>query len=706
MMTIKEKQKYRYIGFEVLICLIGVCMMFYPTLISGFARMQTDTGDTRLTNYFLEHSFQFFFNKNYLGELWSPTFFYPYKEVLSFSENLFGSAPIYWFFRIFSSSDIAFQLWMIAVSALNFGTFSLLMRRFKVNYIIASLGSFLFAFGMPRIAKIGHQQLLPQFFTPLAFLALWEFVKKPTNIKLFLLLTSTYLQFLAGVYLGWFWIFSLIIFFVLISIFELEVKVKLLTYWKNNKKEISFIVLSWLFLNVITFLPYIKAKLVLNSRSYGEVDTMIPRLASWLSPPPGSFWNSSLGYFSRDLPMLHEHHLFMGFTMMTLAAISLYIFFKKKYLFDSEKTLLIKICFLVFIIIFILSLRLPFGISLWKIVYTIIPGASVIRAVSRIWTIAYFYLLIATFVCLDIFWKSLSGKVKWHNLILVIFLFLGIIEQATFSLPSYEKNPVLMQVSEISKLMQNKTRCDMAYFIPEITQENKFWDGINGHISTMWAGIESNIPVINGYSGNVPPEYQLFSFENTNALSIVGWLENSNQNIQGNLCLIISQQSDLKPNFLKGIGQGELLQQYNSSDFTTYVLPIPIPKQYNQKISLISPESNIKIINQTIEAVVTIENNSNFGWLNTNQNSQNPVRFSYRWFDKSNQLMEFEGDGIRTELPSDLRPGQKLALLVTIKTPPTAGQYELVLTMVEEGVTWFNDQDSDSTKFSLDIISP
>jgi hypothetical protein len=195
------------------ICIVGVIISFYPTLLSGFTYMQTDPGDSVLNNYFLEHSFQLLTNRDYIGSLWSPGFFYPYQQVLAFSDNLFGAAPIYWLFRAFFSSDIAFQLWMIAVTILCFVSFAFLMYRYRVNPVLGALGAFLFAFSMPRIAQLTHQQLLPQFFTPLVFLVLWDFVKQPTTKRLILLLLLIYLQVLSGIYLGWFLIFSLLIFF-------------------------------------------------------------------------------------------------------------------------------------------------------------------------------------------------------------------------------------------------------------------------------------------------------------------------------------------------------------------------------------------------------------------------------------------------------------------------------------------------------------
>lgn len=41
------------------------------------------------------------------------------------------------------------------------------------------------------------------------------------------------------------------------------------------------------------------------------------------------------------------------------------------------------------------------NINLADIIYEIVPGASAIRVVSRIWTIAYFYVLVTKRICLD-----------------------------------------------------------------------------------------------------------------------------------------------------------------------------------------------------------------------------------------------------------------------------------------------------------------
>ncbi|MGB5771606.1 MAG: hypothetical protein WBM32_17315, partial [Crocosphaera sp.] len=480
------------------ICIVGVIISFYPTLLSGFTYMQTDPGDSVLNNYFLEHSFQLLTNRDYIGSLWSPGFFYPYQQVLAFSDNLFGAAPIYWLFRAFFSSDIAFQLWMIAVTILCFVSFAFLMYRYRVNPVLGALGAFLFAFSMPRIAQLTHQQLLPQFFTPLVFLVLWDFVKQPTTKRLILLLLLIYLQVLSGIYLGWFLIFSLLIFFPIVYLLDSEARHKAWTYGRQDWKAIIGTTVSWLFLMLITLRPYLQAKVVFGDRPYSEVDAMLPRINSWFSVPSGSIWSSLLNWTAKDLPIAHEHYLFAGSILILLTGLSVYTLLFCKKALSIQRYLLVQVCLLVFVSIFVLSFRMPSGFSLWRIVYEIVPGATAIRAVTRIWTIAYFYLLVAVIICVDSLLRTVITKKRLYLLIISLFCVIGISEQIIFNLPSYEKAPFAGEILELSQVM--KKDCSLSYTF--FDNRKPFYQA---QLSAMWAGIKTNTPVINGYSGQSPP---------------------------------------------------------------------------------------------------------------------------------------------------------------------------------------------------------
>lgn len=681
--------------FYTFICSIGVYIAFYPTLTSGFSFIQTDPGDTRLVNYFLEHSFQVFFNREYIGDLWSPPFFYPYQNVLAFSENMFGSAPIYWLFRAFLSSDIAFQLWMITVCILCFISFVILMRRHYVGQLLAGLGAFLFTFNLPRITQIGHQQLLPQFFTPLTFLVVWDFVKQPTRKRLILILLLSYLQLLAGVYLGWFLLLSLLIFFCIIYTINLELRNKIFIYLRSEYKAVIIIILGWLILIGWTFFPYLQAMSVFGRRPYAEVDSMLPRLSSWFAVPPGTLWSPLLGSVSQGLPNLGEHYMFSGFTLILLAGISIYTIFYLKKEIPSERSLLVKSCLLVFITIFILSLRLPFGLSLWNIVYEVVPGASVIRAVTRIWTIAYFYLLIAVIVWLDSFLKNKYFTKKAYLLIVSIVFLIVVSEQFRLNLPSFEKAGIIKTQSAISELIKDK--CDVAYLA--LNPENPFYVD---QLSAMWAGIQANIPVVNGYSGNVPPGYGDASKPMTTE-HIAHWLDKVHQpksNKQKKLCMISYKSIKTKDNFISQDSNVE--ETISSENFSASIVQLPIKKVFNQEIKYFDSIKDVKI-NSLIKIPVTVKNISNFTW--SNKPEYNPTNFSYRWIDSTGKLAIFDGDGERTPLPYDLAPGELTRLNVTIKTPKSPGKYRLILTMVQEGIVWFNDKTNSYTEIAVNVIS-
>jgi hypothetical protein len=118
----------------------------------------------------------------------------------------------------------------------------------------------------------------------------WDFIKFPRNKSLAWALLFIYLQVLTGIYLGWFLIFTLIIFTLIVYILRAEFWQRLTTYLKQNYKVTILITATWLSLMLALLVPYIKAKEILGSPPYAEVDSMLPRLASWFLPAPNSLW--------------------------------------------------------------------------------------------------------------------------------------------------------------------------------------------------------------------------------------------------------------------------------------------------------------------------------------------------------------------------------------------------------------------------------
>lgn len=155
-------------------------MAFYPMLLSGFALMQADPGDSRMLGMVLEHGHGWLTS---LGkrDLWNLPFFYPEPNVAAFGDLLLGLLPYYSVFRALGlDPDSAFQGWMLTMGALNYLAAWLFLRRaLGFSALPAAFGAFIFAFGSSRLCQLNHQQLLPQFYSLLVVHALVRMFQRP-----------------------------------------------------------------------------------------------------------------------------------------------------------------------------------------------------------------------------------------------------------------------------------------------------------------------------------------------------------------------------------------------------------------------------------------------------------------------------------------------------------------------------------------------
>lgn len=67
-----------------------------------------------------------------------------------------------------------------------------------------------------------------------------------------------------------------------------------------------------------------------------------------------------------------------------------------------------------------------------------------------------------------------------------------------------------------------------------------------------------------------------------------------------------------------------------------------------------------------------------------------PLFLGYHWRKHSGELVVW--DGIRTPLPLVMHKGDEVEVLVMVQAPSEPGAYLLEISMVREGVTWYDDQ--------------
>ena len=67
-----------------------------------------------------------------------------------------------------------------------------------------------------------------------------------------------------------------------------------------------------------------------------------------------------------------------------------------------------------------------------------------------------------------------------------------------------------------------------------------------------------------------------------------------------------------------------------------------------------------------------------------------PLFLGYHWRKQSGELVVW--DGIRTPLTLVMHKGDEVEVLVMVQAPSEPGVYMLEISMVREGVTWYDDQ--------------
>jgi hypothetical protein len=468
---------------------IGLWSAFGPTLASGFARLQADPGDTLLNHYILEHEWQCLTRPDYAGTLWSPPFFHPQPLALAYSENLLGTAPLYWLLRLACPATLAYQLWMMLVAALTYGSFAAVLRRLGVGHVLCAVGGYVFAFGLPRLAQLGHQQLLPHLFAPWAAYAAWRFLARPSAAALAGALAASYAQVLASVYLGWFLLLGLGLFAAAFALLDRGTVGRVGGFLRRRWPAAVALVAAWAGFMALLMAPYRAANRDFR-RPYAEVLALTPRPAAWLASAPQGVWYDWLPRRVREASS--ELWLFPGTVPIALAACGL-----AAWRLPRSRKRLVAACLLTAALLTLVAMRWD-DWSPWRAVNRRAPGGEAIRAVGRVVFTVELFALMGGLVAADALLRRWSPG--WRAACSVVLLAVGVAEQVPVrEMPSFELAP---WQARVAALRERLTPGTVAYI--ELAPGRPFWES---QVVAMWAGLGANVPVVNGYSGRYPTGY-------------------------------------------------------------------------------------------------------------------------------------------------------------------------------------------------------
>ncbi len=555
--------------FALIVGLVGTWQFHIVQFASRFDIFPGDRGDARLVSYLLEHWYQVFRG----SESWlSPPMFYPVKGVLGYADLLIGYAIPFSILRasglgIFESSEFT----IILFNFLNYLIcFVLLKKILRFNTFAAAAGAAFFAFNSPKLVQLGHLQLQPLLFLPLAIIFIVLLVQRADSLnqkKAFALLSlaalSLDLQLHTGFYPGWFFIFWCFLFLVLAFLFS-DTRSFLLSRLRRFWPAFTASLLVFVFGLVPFLAAYVPVIQSSGGRSYEEVKPLIPVFWSLLVMGEGNYvWGGLAAAVKHSHPLHPELQIGIGLVPsltwlgLTIFAVWLIKTNQKKIAragndysaprFAAPANLqhmFIALLILATTLFYIIGMRYGQDHSPWVFVYFGVPGAQGIRAVARYvislalpMAIAFAFLIHYAMARISV-QKSRTLRVAMFAALLVTVTF-GLVEQfATkkdfngFSVRA--ENEYLKK--QAAALPDN---CSSFYVaVGPYAAHNQF----EYQIDAVFLSIMRHVPTLNGYSGQLPPGWSLWEVKAPDyEANVKKWIEKNH--IGGNVCRFLIDET-------------------------------------------------------------------------------------------------------------------------------------------------------------------
>ncbi len=488
--------------------IIGFDLSFFPG----------DLGDGRLNLYFLEHAHKFFTGT--LESFWNAPFMYPENMVISYSDNLLGSAPIYSFFRLIGIDTFkSYQLWFVTVSALNYiSAFYFLKYVFKNNYA-AVLGAFVFAFSIALQSQLTHAQTFPRFAIPLTMLVAVKFSEELKPKYLFYTLLCLVYQIYCGIYLGFMLAVPFGIYLLVIIIREILCKNKLVSSYKLLLQITLYGILNIIILLPL-MLPYMDRKISPNIEHYKQIMGSIPTIKSHLFSQQDSLIWDFLCKIGQNYQAWWNHQIFAGGIATICLLIGAFFLISKAIKFKLKlKSYSIPLILLFTgLLTFFLHLRFK-EISAYITLY-FLPGFSSMRSLARIINIELIFFGIATAF---VFTKIFKKYVRYELVVFIAALSLLICDNYFHKEKSYKTNVLAAneRAKEIEKTFAKIPSGSVVSYEPvKIESASIYYQ-----IDAMLASQKYNLKTINGYTATCPGDYGMY-WNEPNEKSRNYWLSN------------------------------------------------------------------------------------------------------------------------------------------------------------------------------------
>lgn len=488
----------------------------YHSFVTDFNLVPGDQGDTRLVVFTLEHWFSALNGREAALQL---NMFYPDKLALGFADGLFLLAVPYAGFRALGLDYFtSYQLVLLVLTIFGYGMYLVLLRRvLKLDLYFAVIGSILLTSLNAMRLQIDIGKLVAFHFWPALILLLWGYATSPhaggwrarLNLAGFSVLLG--LLFFTSYYPAWYFVFTALLFGLAYFVGTAarlgirEVVARVLTFARKREIELAG-ALALLIVSLIPFwLTYAPLILSNANRSFSLVLGFSPTIRDIVNVSPQNYlWSSLLrgihfNFGNREVqlgsPLLalllfvvlygHQVH---GALRNRFSPLS-----PEHFIFILATTAILSV-----------ALTVQFhGLTLWYLIYRLVPGASALRAAGRYFMVFDMIVVVTVAYGLNQLHRNLRrGESQLSRIMLSVgtglisaFLIAEQMNATTFRLDKAGQLAFMSGFRAPGKdcrafFISNPTRLDLpvGYY----------------QLDAMMVGMKLGLPTVNGYSGIGP----------------------------------------------------------------------------------------------------------------------------------------------------------------------------------------------------------
>jgi len=219
-----------------------------------------------------------------------------------------------------------------------------------------------------------------------------------------------------------------------------------------------------------------------------------PYIDGWFVATPGSFWADHLT--PRHWGNFPEKALFQGFAIYAAMFAGACYAWRNRI---ADRGLVLAGVGTA-IVLAILSTRWGYNVSLWAVVHALVPGANAFRAIGRIAYAFYLFGMIGGLVGAQ---KLIDTRIVRPGKKTAVFALLAaimIFEQTRPFPEHFDKQAEFFEPAK--SLVPALDGVDTAYLMYDESMPC-----YRHEIAAMWAGLWAKVPVMNGFSGTLPPDH-------------------------------------------------------------------------------------------------------------------------------------------------------------------------------------------------------